>query len=102
MPEIKEIGVVIASREMTLRFDDGKKEKLTLKVGMPFEFGENYDWCCPYELCSETSKRLRGMFGIDALQALQLTMKTLKAELDSWEISSKGKIYFLDHEGHGF
>lgn len=43
----------------------------TLKVGMPFEYGEGLDWCCPYELSTESSKKLFGVFGIDALQALE-------------------------------
>lgn len=48
MPDIKELGTVIATREMEFIFDDGKKEKAYLKVGMPFEYNEDLEWCCPY------------------------------------------------------
>jgi len=99
MPEIKEIGAVIASREMTFIFTDGRREKASLKVGMPFEYGEGLDWCCPYELSTESSKKLFGQFGIDALQALEFTMKTLGVEIEHWEKTKKGKFYFLDEEG---
>jgi hypothetical protein len=102
MLEIKEIGTVVASREMEFIFDDdGRKEKIFLKVGIPFEYGEGLDWCCPYELGSESDKMLQRMFGIDALQALELTMKTLSVEIQHWERSRKGKFYFLDEEGAG-
>jgi hypothetical protein len=159
MPEIKELGTVIASREMEFIFDgsaaalskhwaqslcpvpsvsrrilspdrpaagkrhngstlgpypaiggfspslcspwlgDGRKEKAYLKVGMPFEYNENLDWCSPYELSTESSRKLFGMIGIDALQALELTMKTLRVEIEHWERNKGGKFYFLNEEG---
>ena len=99
MPNLKELGAVIASREMEFIFEDGRKEKAFLKVGMPFEYGEGLDWCCPYELGMESGKKLFGMFGIDALQALELTMKTLGVEIERWERTKKGKFYFLNEEG---
>ena len=99
MPEIKGPGVVIASREMAFVYSDGRKEKVFLKIGMPFEYGEGLDWCCPYEIGTKSSKKLFGMFGIDALQALELTMKIIGVEIEQWEKSKKGKFYFLDEEG---
>jgi hypothetical protein len=38
MPEINGVGEVIVSREMSFIFDDGRKEKVSLKVGKPFEY----------------------------------------------------------------
>ena len=99
MPDIKELGTVIASREMEFIFDDGKKEKACLKIGMPFEYNKDLDWCCPFELSTESSSRLFGMIGIDALQALELTMKILHEEIEHWERTRKGKFYFLNEEG---
>jgi len=99
MPDIKELVTVIASREMEFIFDDGRKEKASLKVGMPFEYNEDLDWCCSYELSTESGRKLFGMIGIDALQALELTMKTLRVEIEHWERTKKGKFYFLNEEG---
>lgn len=99
MPDINELGTIIAAREMEFIFDDGRKEKASLKVGMPFKDDKNLNWCCPYELSTESSKKLFGMFGIDALQALELTMNTLSVEVEHWERTKKGKFYFLDEEG---
>jgi hypothetical protein len=99
MPEIKEVGEVIAWREMEFHYNDGKKEKAYLKIGRPFEYGEGLDWCCPYELSTESQKKVFGTFGIDSLQAMELTMKTLRVEVEYWEKSQKGKFYFLGEEG---
>jgi hypothetical protein len=101
MPEIKELGKIIASRELEFRYDDGRAEAFSLKVGMPFEYGDGYDWCCPYEYGTDSKQKLFGMFGIDSLQALELTMKTLKFEIENWERTQKGKFFFLDEEGAG-
>ena len=79
--------------------DDGRKEKAFIKVGKPFEHSKELDWCCPYELSTESRKKVFGMIGIDSLQALELTMKTLSVEIEHWEKSRKGKFYFLDEEG---
>jgi hypothetical protein len=101
MPDIKDVGEVVAVRNMEFISDDGGKEKAILKVGKPFEYNEDLDWCCPYELSTESRKKVFGMIGIDSLQALELTMKTLRVEIEYWEKSQKGKFYFLDEEGAG-
>ena len=99
MPEVKEIGEVIAIREMEFHFNDGRIEKAFLKIGKPYEYGEGYDWCCPYELSTENRKKVFGMFGIDSIQALDLTIKTLRVEVEHWEKVQKGRFFFLDEEG---
>lgn len=98
MLNIKDVGEVIAVREMEFVFEDGRKEKAVLKVGKPFEHSKELDWCCPYELSSESRKKVFGMIGIDSLQALDLTLKTLSVEIERWEKVQKGKFYFLDEE----
>lgn len=99
MQEIKSIDEIIAIREMEFISHDGQKEKAFLKIGKPFEHSKDLDWCCPYELSTESHKKLFGMIGIDSLQALELTMKTLRVEIEYWEKSKKGKFFFLDEEG---
>ena len=101
MLNIKEDFDVIALREMEFVFDDGRKEKAVLKVGKPYEHSKELDWCCPYELSTESRKKVFGIIGIDSLQALELTMKTLSVEIEHWEKVQKGKFHFLDEEGAG-
>ena len=101
MLNIEEDFDVIAVREMEFVSDDGRKEKAFLKVGKPYEHSKDLDWCCPYELSTESRKKVFGMIGIDSLQALELTMKTLSVEIEHWEKVQKGKFYFLDEEGAG-
>ncbi len=99
MLNIKSLGEVIAVREMEFISNDGNKEKAFLKIGKPFEHSKELDWCCPYELSTESDRKLFGMIGIDSLQALELTMKTLRVEIEHWEKSKNGRFYFLGEEG---
>ena len=99
MPEIKDVDDVIAMREMEFHANDGTIEKAILKVGRPFEDSEGLGWCCLYELSTKGRKKVFGMFGIDSLQALDLTMKTLHVEIEHWERTYKGKFHFLGEEG---
>ena len=100
MSDIKEIKETIASRTLEFVDSEGGKETVVLKVGMPFE-QEEESWCCPYELSSESYVKRFGMVGIDSVQALELTMKTLNVEIEYWERSKKGKFYFLGELGAG-
>ena len=99
MLEIKSLGEIIAIREMEFITNDGKKEKAFIKIGKPYEHSKELDWCCPYELSTANHKKLFGMIGIDSIQALELTMKTLTVEIEYWEKTKKGKFHFLDEEG---
>lgn len=85
MLKIKEIDVAVASREMQLRFEDGRTETFLVRVGMPYEYGDGFDWCCPYEIGTESNRKLRGIFGIDSIQALELAMNIIKVEIEHWE-----------------
>ena len=102
MSKVKDIGTIIASRELTFVFGDGRKEAASLKVGAPFYVGDGMDWCCPLELSIGETKRLRGIHGIDALQALSLAMKSLHVDIEFLEQTKGGRFHFLDEEGARF
>ena len=99
--EVKELGQVIAVRNLVFVYDNDMSETTTVKVGLPYASDEPNAFICPYEISSESHSKLFGMVGIDAIQALDLTMKILKTELDYWERKYSGKFRFLDEVGHG-
>ncbi len=102
MHEVNEIGHVIATRHLVFVGDDGSKEDVFVKIGKPYEINDQKDCCCPYEILSKSHNKLYGMIGIDTVQALELTLKTIKPELEYLERKNKGKLHFLDEEGHCF
>lgn len=100
MFEVKEIGKIIASRTLEFIREDGSAETVIINIGEPYETNVEGACCCPYQVISESRNKLNGTVGIDTLQALDLTMKTLNCELEYWERKFKGKFHFLGEEGH--
>lgn len=80
--------------------DTGEQEAASLRVGLPVRVKDE-TWCCPYELRTDSRVKAFCMYGVDALQALELTMKTLRTEVDYWERRQNGRFHFLDEEGAG-
>lgn len=101
MSEARSLGTVVASREMAFAFADGRKVEASLKAGQPAEVGGGLDWCRPFGICIGSAKGLRGIHGIDSLQALDFAMKSLCHDIEYVERIKCGKFHYLDEEGAG-
>lgn len=88
MADHRELGEVVASRVMLFRGEDGSIEHASIKVGRPVE--DDGSWRCAYEIRTECRCRIFAMHGVDAIQALELTMKILPLELQAWERTRQG------------
>ena len=75
-----ELGEVIAERKLNLVSNDAATVPCLMRVGKPVQVDDD-TWICPYQI--EAGERIRtlGMHGIDSMQALVLTMKTLDVEI---------------------
>ena len=84
---------VVAERRLQLR-KDGESIDVIVKLGMPVmdESGEN--WKCTYEIWFGDRCQSMAMHGIDAMQALQLSIATLDVELEHGVKKYQGKLYF--------
>ena len=100
MPKIKEVNEVVATRELIYISSDGKREEAKIEIGKPFQTEEG-DYVCPYRVGSESYEHIFGSVGIDAYQALELSMKTIEAELIYWIRKMGGSFEFLDEPGTG-
>lgn len=76
MLELKDVGEVIATRELTL----DETGKVTVLIGKPQQFGD-IDWYCPYQKNGIGSNKLKRAEGVDAVQALVLALSKVGAEL---------------------
>lgn len=70
-------------------------------IGVPVMDGDDY--VCPYQIKGIGDEIVRGMYGIDAVQALQLTLQILATELSVlkqdyphlvWRDDSSGELGF--------
>ncbi len=73
----KAIGPIIACRALAGR--DGKQVRVIL--GRPRRFPGGNDYYCPYQILGIGDERIRHAGGIDAIQALQLTLMKIGLEL---------------------
>lgn len=92
------IEQVIAERVMVFVRDTGEREDAYVRVGAPVKIDDE-TWHCPYEFRAGAHIKTMGMHGVDALQALDSTMKVLPAEITHWERHRKGAFHFLGEEG---
>lgn len=76
-----ELGEVIAERKLNLVSSDAATVPCPVRVGKPVQVDDD-TWVCPYQVEAGDRIRTLGMHGIDSMQALVLTMKTLDVEIE--------------------
>ena len=90
-----ELGEVIVERSLDFIGSDGTSTRCSVRVGVPVPV-EDGDWVCPYQLRAGDRVRSMGMHGIDSMQALVLTMKTLDVEITHMAKKFDASVRFLD------
>ena len=76
-PPTVPLGTVIAQR--ILHTEDGGC--ITVSIGQPVQV-EGWDWACPYRIEGLKVPIAHRVFGIDALQTLQLVSVSIRTELE--------------------
>lgn len=84
------LGEVIAARELAFLRKNGSEEIVWVRIGKPYQEGSGEPWLCPYEIASPTKKRNFAMAGVDSMQALILTTRTILPELEHWSRTENG------------
>lgn len=74
--KLTDVGVQIATRVLDL----GGRQ-ITVVIGKPEKFPDAEDFYCPYQIVGLGSGRVRYAGGIDAVQAMQLALKMVGADL---------------------
>jgi len=85
----------IAERRLELR-SEHKTVDVIVKLGRPVRDASRDCWMCEYELRFGDITKNMAMYGIDALQALQLSIATLDVELDHGAKKHGGVLWHLD------
>jgi Domain of unknown function (DUF6968) len=70
------LGEVLASRTLRFQLSDRQASEIIVTIGKPTPDPENADraWICPFQISGIRDEPVRGIFGIDALQALVLVL----------------------------
>jgi len=85
------LGDVIAESYLTYAPSQGAPQAVTVRIGRPVPdvSAPHETWLCPYQVEGIGDGRTLAMFGVDAMQALILTIHTIPAEL-GWFIRHSG------------
>ncbi len=95
--KIGSIGDNIATRRLCLA---GKE--LTVSIGSPVPFPDDRDYYCPYSIQFDGRTTVRYAGGVDAIQALQLVMGMIGADVSALARELGAEVTWLDETGSGF
>jgi hypothetical protein len=102
--EIKSLGEVIAERRLSMTTRDGRLTTVTVKLGKPVPFDDGTGYYAPFQITGTGPEKIKYAGGVDAIQAVQLAMKMIGANLHAlsdkesveleWEAGDKGDLGF--------
>ena len=92
---VPDLGEVIAERSYQLKRKAKRGMRVIVRVGTPVPDPNppGRDWACPYEIIVSGKSKTRVTFGVDSMQALELTLRILPTHLAVLARAQKGKIY---------
>ena len=98
------LGEIIARRELRFTDKEGVKRTLVVLIGKPRASQDSDSHYCPFQISGLGSEEIKYAVGIDSVQALQLVMVMIGANLRfleqelgggvNWEGSDKGDLGF--------
>ena len=97
--DLTNVGEVIATRRLHL-LDDETREIFVL-IGKPRQFPDSSDYYCPFQVTGIGSGKVKYAGGVDAIQAIQLAMGMIAAELDALNNANRGRLRWEGDERGG-
>jgi len=96
--KLESVGEVIASRTFTLAQQEGPPAEVSVFLGKPQQMLGFDDYYCPCQITGAGLDRLWYLCGIDTMQALQLAMRNLRAEIELLNQKCGGLLRWNDDE----
>ena len=88
--DLSSVGQVIATRRLT--FVDDKTREVFVTIGKSQQFPDSSDYYCAYQITGIGDGKIKHAGGIDAVQALELAMKMIGADLFAFNRALGGKL----------
>lgn len=93
--ELRSLGQVIAERRYVLLTSSGSKQEVVARIGVP-QKSPDRDFFCPFEIVGLGTPKIKCAFGIDAVQALRLTLKMIGVDLHYYRKQLGAGLYFFE------
>ena len=85
---------LIAERRLTLISDAGEAREIDVRIGKPKRSPGIDEFSCECQIVGLGESRVRRIFGIDAFQSLQLTLRFISTMLNHHREESRGRLYW--------
>jgi hypothetical protein len=96
--KLENIGEVIAARMLTLAQQEGPPSEVLVLLGKPQKTPGFDDFYCPCQITGAGVERLWYTCGIDTMQALQLSLRSLNAEIEVLNKKVDGRLRWNEDE----
>ncbi len=87
---------MIAERRLTLISNSGALQEIIVRIGTPARAPGHAEFACEYQIVGLGEGSVRCIYGVDAFQSLQLTMRFISTMLNHYRQESEGRLYWLE------
>ena len=86
----------IAERRLTLVSGAGEARDIVVRIGKPESSPDRVDFSCACQIVGLGEDSVKRIYGVDAFQSLQLTLRFISMMLNHHQKESQGRIYWLE------
>jgi hypothetical protein len=90
------MGEIIAERVLNLVHENGNTTQVFVRMGKPQASPKGDDFHCTCQIAGIGDEKIHEIFGIDAFQALQLTLRDIAFQLHYYRKESNQVLYAWD------
>ena len=87
---------LIAERRLTLISNSGELQEIVVRIGKPARSPDHAEFACEYQIAGLGEGSVRRIYGVDAFQSLQLTLRFISNMLNHYRQESEGRLYWLE------
>ena len=87
---------MIGERRLTLITEDGQTRDILARIGTPERTPDHTDFSCACQIVGCGDDKVHRIYGVDAFQSLQLTLKFISTLLNHYSKEVNGRIYWLE------
>jgi hypothetical protein len=93
---LDDLDGVIAERQLTVLTENGETRNILVRVGRPERTQQHDDFSCACQIMGCHDDKVHRIYGLDAFQALQLTLKFISSTLNHYRQKANGCFYWQE------
>jgi hypothetical protein len=90
------LEALIVERQLTLVTDEGEVREIVVRIGKPEPSPDRDCFSCEFQISCLGDGEAKRIYGVDAFQALQLTLRFISTMLNHYREEAKGRIYWQE------